>query len=112
MERMLTDEQWRCIAPHLPPQKPRGRRTADDRQTLEGILWVLKLGSRWQDLPRPRGYGSKTRCHRRLKEWQEQGVWERLWRAFLSTLDQAGRLKWERAFMDPTFLPAKKGERR
>jgi transposase len=46
MERILTDEQWRCIAPHLPPQKPRGRRRADDRQTLEGILWVLKTGSR------------------------------------------------------------------
>jgi len=110
MERMLTDEQWGRIAPHLPPQKPRGRRRADDRQTLEGILWVLKTGSRWQDLPR--GYGSKTRCHRRLKEWQEQGVWERLWHAFLSTLDQAGRLQGERAFMDAIFLPAKKGERR
>jgi hypothetical protein len=39
-------------------------------------------------------------------------VWERVWRAFLSTLDQAGSFKWERAFMDATFLPAKKGERR
>jgi transposase len=110
MERMLTEEQRGCNAPHLPPQKPRGRWRADDRQSLEGILWVLKTGCRPQDLPR--GCGSRTRCHRRLKEWQEQGVWERLWRAFLSTLDQAGRLKWGRAFMDATFLRAKKGERR
>jgi transposase len=107
MERMLTDEQWALIAPLLPPQKPRGRKRADDRQTLEDILWVLKTGSRPQDLTR--GCGSKTRYHRRLKEWQEQGVWERLWRAFLSTLGQAGRLQGERAFMDATFLPAKRG---
>lgn len=60
MERMLTDEQWVRIAPLLPPPKPRGRRRADDRQTLEGILWMLKTGARWQDLPRE--YGSKTRC--------------------------------------------------
>jgi transposase len=110
MERMLTDEQWALIAPLLPPQKPRGRKRADDRQTLEGILWVLKTGSRWQDLPRE--YGSKTRCHRRLREWQEQGVWERAFRAFLSTLDEEGRLQWEKAFLDGTFVPAKRGERR
>jgi transposase len=107
MERMLTDEQWALIAPLLPPQKPRGRKRADDRQTLEGILWVLKTGSRWQDLPRE--YGSKTRCHRRLREWQEQGVWERAFRAFLSTLDKEGRLQWEKAFLDGTFVPAKRG---
>ncbi|MCL0103983.1 IS5 family transposase [Dehalococcoidia bacterium] len=91
MERFLTDKQWALISPLLPPQKPKGRKRADDRQTLEGILWVLKTGSWWQDLPRE--YGSKTRCHRRLKEWQEEGVWERVWRAFL----------------DGTFVPAKKG---
>ncbi len=85
MEPMLSDEQRARIAPLLPPRKPRGRPRADDRQTLEGLLWVLGTGSRWQGLPRE--YGSKTRCHRRLKEWQEQGVWERVWRA-LPSLDR------------------------
>ena len=107
MGKMLTDEQWAIIAPFLPPQKARGRRRADDRQTMEGILWVLRTGCRWQDLPRE--YGSKTRCHRRLREWQEQGVWERIFRAFLSTLDEEGKLDWNRAFMDATFIPAKGG---
>ena len=59
---------------------------------------VLKTGSRWQDLPR--AYGSKTRCHRRLREWQEQGVWERAFRAFLSTAWLGGfrrlLVRWER----------------
>ncbi len=100
MEWMLTDEQWVLITPLLPPQKPRGRKQADDRQTLEGILWVLKTGSCWQDLPR--AYGSKTRCHRRFKEWQEQGVWEKIGRTLLSTLDQEGKLHWKRAFL-PDF---------
>jgi len=45
VERMLGEEQWALIAPLLPPQKPRGRKRADDRQALEGILWVLKTGT-------------------------------------------------------------------
>lgn len=73
LEKMLTKKQRDPIAPLPPPQKPLDRPRADDRQALEGILWVLKTGSRWQDLPRE--YESKSRCHRRLKEWQEQGVW-------------------------------------
>lgn len=109
MKGEISDRQWALIAPLLPPQKPRGRRRADDRQTLNGILWVLRTGSRWQDLPRE--YGSDTRCHRRLQEWQVQGVWERLWRTFLSTLDVQGKLDWSQAFMDATFVPAKRGAR-
>ena len=71
----LTEAQWALIAPLLPPPKGRGRHRADDRRTLNGTLWVLRSGARWQDLPRQ--YGSATTCHRRLQEWQKQGVWER-----------------------------------
>lgn len=104
----LNDAQWALIVPLLPPQNRRGRPRADDRQTLNGILWVLRSGARWRDLPRE--YGSDSRCHRRLQEWQVQGVWERLWRAFLSALDARGRLDWSQAFLDGSFVPAKKGE--
>ncbi len=103
----LTDAQWEAIAPLLPPQKQRGGRRADERQTLNGILWVLRTGARWKDLPSR--YGSATRCHRRLQEWQAQGVWEHLWRTFLRTLDEQGKLDWSRAFLDGTFVPPKKG---
>ena len=105
----LTDTQWKPIAPLLPPPKRRGRRRADDRRTLNGILWVLRSGARWQDLPRE--YGSDTTCHRRLKDWQREGVWERIWLAFLKSLDEDGKLDWSRAFLDGTFAPAKKGAR-
>jgi len=106
----IADSQWPLVAPLLPPQKPRGRKRADDRQTLNGILWVLRSGARWNDLPRE--YGSDTRCHRRLQEWQQRGVWERIMTAFLSTLDAQGKLDWSKAFVDGSFVPAKKGETR
>ena len=109
MSDEITDSQWALLAPLLPVQRPLGRRRADDRQTLNGILWMLRTGARWQDLPK--AYGSDTRCHRRLKEWQAQGVWEQLWRAFLTTLDGHGKLDWSQAFLDGTFVPAKKGAR-
>lgn len=103
----LTDSQWDLISPLLPLAEPRGRHRADDRRTLNGILWVLRSGARWQDLPR--GYGSDSTCHRRLQEWQRQRVWEQIWATFLKSLDERGKLDWGQAFLDGTFVPAKKG---
>src|ERR687898_1282046 len=90
-EGELQEEQWELIAPLLPKPKRRGRPRADDRRTLNGILWILRFGARWKDLP-PK-YGSRSTCHRRLQEWQEQGVWERIWLTFLGLLDQQGKLE-------------------
>lgn len=108
MKGELRDVQWAIIAPLLPPRKRRGRPRADDRQTLNGILWVLRSGARWRDLPRE--YGSDTRCHRRLQEWQAAGVWKRIWRTLLATLDAKGKVDWGQAFLDGSFVSAKKGE--
>jgi transposase len=107
MNSELTDAQWALIQPHLPPPKNRGRPRAQDRPTLNGILYVLRTGCRWHDLP-PR-YGSPVTCWRRLDQWQMDGTWERIWRAFLTSLDEAGKLDWSRAFLDGSFVPAKKG---
>jgi transposase len=104
----LTDAQWGLISPLLPERRGPGRPRADDRQTLNGILWVLRTGARWKDLPR--GYGSPSRCHRRLQDWQKEGVWECIWMAFVSALDDGGKLDWSQAFLDGTFVPAKRGE--
>lgn len=103
----LTDEQWLILAPLLPPRKARGQPRVDDRRTLNGILWVLRTGARWADLPRR--YGAPSTCHLRLQRWQREGVWERLWRGLLSGLDQQQRLDWTRAHLDGTFIAAKKG---
>lgn len=107
---MLTDEQWEKIRPLIPPRPPRpkgGRPPADDRACLEGILWILKTGARWRDLPAE--YPDSSTCWRRLRDWHGAGVLKDMWRAFLSELDDEGILDWEESFVDATFIPAKKG---
>ena len=104
----LSDDQWERIAPLLPPKKTMGRPRADDRGTLDAILFVLRTGCRWKDLPKE--LGSPPTAWRRLKEWEEAGVWESLWRAVLSSLDAQGKLEWAQAFLDGSFVPAKRGE--
>ena len=103
----LSEAQWQRIAPLLPKSKSRGRPWADNRRVLEGILWVLKTGARWRDLPRE--YPSASTCWRRLKQWEEKEVWLKVWRQFLSELDRRGRLDWSESFLDGSFAPAKKG---
>jgi transposase len=107
----LTDAQWERIEPLLPPRRvsPKGGRPrADDRACLEGILWVLRTGARWRDLPER--YPSPATCWRRLAAWEALELWKDIWRAFLGELDQRGLLDWEECFIDGTFAPAKKGD--
>lgn len=108
----LTDQQWERIKPHLPPPPrahSRGRPRADDRACFEGILWILRSGARWKDLPRDGRFPSPATCWRRLSRWERGGVWLRLWEAFLDELGEQGKLNWSECFADATFMPAKKG---
>ena len=109
-ESLLSEAQWQKIKPLLPTRKRKrlGRPPKEDRQVLAGILWILKTGARWRDLPREFGV-SPSVCWKRLRLWEEQGVWERMWRAFLAELDQRGQLNWQESFMDGSFAAAKKG---
>jgi transposase len=106
----LTDSMWEKLEPLL-PQLPKGekggRPWADNRRCLEGILWVLKTGARWRDLPER--YPSASTCWRRMRFWAEEGVWEKIMQEFLGELDARGRLEWEETFADGSFAPAKKG---
>ena len=109
-EVFVSDEQWEQIQPFIPKRKrsPRGGRPpADDRACLEGILWVLRSGARWRDLPER--YPSPSTCWRRLVEWEGEGVLVKIWRAFLDTLEERGLLDWDEVFVDASFSPAKKG---
>ena len=107
---MLSEKQWEKIQPLLPNYKRRrrGRPPKDNRVVLEGILWVLKTGARWRDLPSDIGVSSSV-CWKRLQQWDQQGVWLRMWRAFISELDRQERLDWRESFLDGSFAPAKKG---
>jgi transposase len=102
----LTDVQWAHIRPLLPPARREGRPRADERRTLEGILYQLRTGCRWQDIPVE--YGSGVTCWRRLTQWEADGTWDRIWPVLLSTLDATGRLAWARAFLQGTIVPARR----
>ena len=107
---LLTDAQWQKLEPLLPKLKARrrGRPLKANRVVLEGILWVLKTGARWRDVPSDIGVSGSV-CWKRLRRWDQQGVWLRIWRVFLSELDRQGRLDWRESFLDGSFAPAKKG---
>jgi transposase len=107
---LLTEAQWQKIAPLLPkPPKQRkgGRPWIENRRVLEGILWILRSGARWQDLPER--FPHPSTCWRRLRDWEERGVWLNIWRTFLGELNQRQQLKWSESFLDGSFAPAKKG---
>src|SRR5215475_5673172 len=103
----LSDSEWAFIRPQLPTPAHTGRPGANDRRTIEGVLYILITGCRWQDLPRE--YGAPTTVWRRLRRWSEDGIWERIWHSALSRLDEQGKLDWSMAFLDGSFAPAKKG---
>ena len=106
----LTDAQWAHIAPLLPAPKasPKGGpKPIANRPVFEGILWVLRSGARWKDLPER--YPSPSTCWRRLRRWEEQDIWLKAWRALLGQLDEQGQLDWAETFADGSFAPAKKG---
>jgi len=107
---LLDDELWKLIEPLLPLRRRRfrhpGRKRLDDRRTLSGILFVLRTGIAWQQLPQELGYGSGMTCWRRLKEWQQAGVFQALHERLLAELRAAGRLDLSRAVCDSASLRA------
>src|SRR5271169_2877722 len=107
---LLTEAQWKKITPLLPKpprQRQGGRPWIENRRVLEGILWILRSGARWQDLPEK--FPHPSTCWRRLRDWEERGVWLNIWRTFLSELNERQQLKWSESFLDGSFAPAKKG---
>ena len=107
----LTDQQWAILHPLIPepPRRAdgRGRPWADNRTLFNGMLWILRTGAQWEDLP-PR-YGSKSTSHRRFQQWVQQGVFEQLLTALADDLYHRGGLDLSECFVDATFASAKKG---
>ena len=111
-KELVSDELWEVVQPLLPeePPKPKGGRPRiDDRAALTGIVFVLKSGIPWEMLPKEMGCGSGSTCWRRLRDWQEAGVWEELHRVLLDRLGEANQVDWERASLDSASVPAKRG---
>jgi transposase len=110
---IVSDALWKRVQPLLPKVERRfrypGRKRLPDRQALQGILFVLHTGIAWRHLPLELGFGSGSTCYRRLDEWQQAGVWERLHALLLNELRAAGELEWARAVADSSHVQAKKG---
>lgn len=112
---LITDELWQVIEPQLPPEpaKPKGGRPRlDNRAVLSGIIFVLKTGIPWEMLPPEMGCGSGMTCWRRLRDWQEAGVWEQLHRVLLERLSRADQIDWSRASVDAGSVPAPGGAKK
>lgn len=101
----LTNEQWQKLEPLLPLQKPQtGRPNNDHRMVVNGILWVLRTGAPWRDLPER--YGSWSTVYSRFQRWRKAGIWDRVLRELQAQGDQEGQLDWELHFVDGTIVRA------
>ena len=106
---LLPDGLWTRIEPLLPPvpAKPKGGRPrVSNRQTLTGILFVLRTGCPWEYLPQELGCGSGMTCWRRLRDWQAAGVWEKMWRVLLDELGLANEIDWSKVAFDSCSVRA------
>ena len=106
---LLTDELWELIEPCLPASKAHpkgGRPPVPNRQALTGILFVLKTGIPWEDLPQEMGCGCGMTCWRRLRDWQEAGVWQDIQHTLLNRLREADQIDWSRAVVDSASVRA------
>ncbi len=112
---LLSDELWSRIEPLLPPPPPPnpkgGRPPVPDRKCLTGILFVLKTGIAWEDLPAEMDCGCGMTCWRRLRDWHQAGVWQRLHEALLADLRAAGELEMAAMIADASYLRAFWGRR-
>src|SRR5690349_1242690 len=106
----LTDEQWAVLEP-LIGQMPRradgrGRFWRSSRAVLDGILWILRTGAQWAELPSH--YPPYQTCHRRYQRWVREGVFERILQALAGDHQERGQLDLSECFSDGTFIVAKK----
>ena len=107
----LTDEQWEVLEPLIPdpPRREdgRGRPWRDPRDVLDGILWILRTGAPWKDLPER--YPPYQTCHRRFQRWIEEGVLSGVLEALAEDLEVRGDIDLSECYIDATFVAAKKG---
>ena len=106
---LVPDELWEIVEPLLPPHPPRpkgGRKPVDDRACFAGILFVLKTGIGWEDLPQEMGCGSGMTCWRRLRDWHKAGVFQRLHEVLLAKLREAGCIDWSNVVVDSSSVRA------
>lgn len=104
----LRDKEWSRLAPLMPPPARTGRPRADDRKTVNGILFVLSTGCRWEDIP-PERYGSGKTCWYRFTLWRKEGRWTAIAGALLMELNRKRKINWSNAYLDASIRQNKRG---
>ncbi len=106
----LTDAQWAVLEPLFRPQRRaggRGRPWRDTRSVLNGVLWILRTGAQWRELPSK--YPSYQTCHRRFQQWQRSGLLDGVLARLAEDLRDRGKIDLSETFIDASFSSAKKG---
>ena len=107
----IDEQQWSILERSLPPLKWRrgrpGRPPSDLRQIFNGILWILRTGAPWRDLPD--SYPPYQTVHRWFQKWAESGVFKMLLHRLAIDLNARGKIDLSEAFIDGSFASAKKG---
>ena len=110
----LTEEQWSLLEVILPepPRRAdgRGRPWRSQREVLNGILWILRSGARWKDLPER--FPPYQTCHRRFQAWVRSGVLRLVLEVLAEDLRERGQIDLSECFIDGTFIVAKRGGER
>lgn len=111
MARPIVDDRlWKLIEPLFPVKKRRfrypGRKPLDNRAALTGILFVLRTGIPWEDLPQEMGCGSGMTCWRRLRDWHKAGIWSKVHQVLLRELRGADQIDFSRAAVDSSSIRA------
>ena len=106
----LTDAQWKRIKPLLPKAAQTGRTRIDDREVINGILYVLSTGCRWEDMPHDIEASPQTR-NRRLLEYQRRKVWQKIVQELMKEAYRKGKINLNNAYHDASVVKSKRGQK-
>lgn len=103
----MSNVQWNTIAPQLPKPAKTGRPRNDDRNIINGILFILTTGCRWADMPDK--YGSKSTAHLRFSELQQKGIWKKILSKLIKSAHKQNKINLRNISIDSSSIAAKKG---
>ena len=107
MFKELTDTQWDTLKPHLLKHAATGRPRADDRTTINAIMFVLVTSCRWIDLPVQ--YGLKSSAHRRFQDFQQKGIWKKILKCVIVSAHKQNKINLQKISVDSSSIHSKKG---